>query len=212
MGLNYEDVSSLRTPAVVNNYLTWYSNRRHLFGPHPSVYMPAAKFVDITVHANRVEGRDVNISGVPYDATLTQSLISPEYAQATQGTIVQTEAELDIHSADGKHYMSSSKITLIWWLCGETISHREVFYITKDLPGAYNAMLHHMPDGHLGKKALPLFNKNQTAEDKKYAEERRKQEEKAHSATRQAEDQKIVDKTKKLTSSSTKSSKYSTVG
>ncbi len=115
------------------------------------------------MHANRVEGRDVHISGVPYDATLTQSLISPEYAQATQGVIVPMEVELDIHDANGKHYASSSYITLIWWICGETISHREDFYITKDLPGNCHAMPHHMLDDDLGKKALPLFNKAQTA-------------------------------------------------
>ncbi|KAL9626156.1 MAG: hypothetical protein Q9164_007931, partial [Protoblastenia rupestris] len=164
MGLDYRvDISALRTPTVDFKYLAWFVNHRHLFGLHPSVHMPPAKFVNITVHANRVEGRDVNIHGVPYDAALTQSLISPEYAQVTQGMIVRTEAELKINDGSGNHYTSASYITLIWWLCGETVSHRGDFYITKDLPKNCHAMLHHMPDDETGKKALPLFNKAQTA-------------------------------------------------
>ena len=177
------DISALRTSVIDIKYLGWFANHRHLFDTSPSAYMvrlsgfppglintenhatqPPAAVVNITVHANGVEGGDVDIQRVPYDATLRQSLISIEYAQATHGTIVQTGAEVTLHAGGGKSYTSASYITLKWWLWDETVSYRDNFYITEDLPRGCNAMLHRMPeDGHPSNKALPLFNKGQTA-------------------------------------------------
>lgn len=101
---------------------------------------------------------------MPYEAGLQRSLISVEYARATQGRIVPTEAVLSLQDAAGRTYRSSSYITLIWWIYGETISNREDFYITEDLPQGRNAMLRRTSDdGKPKRKALPLFNRAQTA-------------------------------------------------
>ncbi|ERF74161.1 hypothetical protein EPUS_08900 [Endocarpon pusillum Z07020] len=124
--------------------------------------MPPAVVVNITVHANRVD-HSVDITGVPYEAGLRQSLISVDNARATHGRIEPTEAVLSLKDAAGRTYTSSSYITLIWWFWGETISNREDFYITEDLPTGCNAMLRRTSDdGKPQKKALPLFTKPQT--------------------------------------------------
>lgn len=249
MGLDHKlDRSALRAFTIHTvdiNYLTWFVSNQHLFGPHPSSYMvglshlnmtpemlrksiqTSAVRYNITVHASGVEGGAVHIPEVPYDAGLRQSFISTENAQATHGLIVQTETALSLQGADEKIYRSSSYITLTWWMCGDSLSHIEDFYITEDLPRNCRAMLRRAPDDAAhGNKALPLFNKVQTAgtlpsgvliwlltdtcfmlkEEKKRAEERRKREENAHTAIRQVENQKIEDKTRNLNSTSPKQS------
>ena len=112
-----------------------------------------------------MEDNKVPISGVPYDGSLRQSLISTEYARATHGRIEQTEAPLSLQDVDGRVYRSSSYITLRWWFPGDSLSNVETFYITEDLPSDCHAMLRRAPDKNAGdsKKALPLFNKAQTA-------------------------------------------------
>lgn len=214
MGLGHrQDINARRASTNNIRYFVWFLNRQNLFGPHPSAYMLPGAVVDITVHASRVEGGAVNIFGVPYDASLRHSLISAEYAQATEGTIVQTEPALSLYDADGNIYTSLSYITLRWWFYGDSVSNREDFYITNDLPTGRHAMLRRPPgDTHHKSKALPLFNKVQTAEEKQRAEERRKQEDNAHKVIRQAENKKIEDETRNLTSSTGKPNSHCTYG
>ncbi|KAF7507457.1 hypothetical protein GJ744_010388 [Endocarpon pusillum] len=204
MGLNQEmDINALRAATVNFKYLAWLVNNQHLFGPHPSAYMSREVVLNITVQAR--DSGAITIPEVPVDSALSQSLISTQYAKLTQGTIVETGGGHAVQETGGKTYTLSSYVTLSWWVGNECISSSDNFYITDDLPSNCHAMLHHMPDnGNQGNKALPLYNKFQTAEERKRAEERHKLEEKTHSTKRQAENQKIVDKTKKLTSSSTK--------
>lgn len=206
MGLNHcVDINALNTSIANYKYLAWFVNNQHLFGPHPSSYMSYPTVLNITVQASRVENRPIPIEEVPFDATLRQSLISPDYAQATRGTIVGLGAAISIQDTQGRAYTSSSYVTLNWWIRDGWSSNLEDFYITDDLPSNCHAMLHRMPENGTPKnRALPLFNSTQTTEQKKRAEERRILEDKNHSATRQAENQKMEDKTTKLTSSSTK--------
>jgi hypothetical protein len=184
---------------------------------------------NITVHASQVEGGGVDIPGVPYDISLSHSLISSAYAQSTRGTIMRTDAALSLYDSDRNLYRSSSYVTLTWWICGTSVSTREDFYITDDLRGGPHAMLRYAPgDADHRDKALPLFNKVPTAgtlpiwvwtcvlvfsfadtcftskEEKRRAEERHEREDNAHNAIRQAENQKIEDKTRKLTASTIK--------
>jgi hypothetical protein len=120
--------------------------------------------VDIEVHANGVQGGAVPISSVPIDSSLSYSLISTQNAEATHGSIVQTGNVLSINDANGRVYTTSSYIALTWWIVGEAVSNRDNFYITSDLPRECGAMLRHAPDNAAhGSKALPLFNKVQTA-------------------------------------------------
>jgi hypothetical protein len=127
------------------------------------VQTPAMR-VNITVHANGVEGGAVNISAVPVDSSISHSLISTDYARATHGSIVQTGTVLSLRDADGKVYTSSSYITLRWWYSGDSLSNTENFYITSDLPSHCGAMLRQPQDNVArGNKVLPLFNKVQTA-------------------------------------------------
>lgn len=141
--------------------------------------------------------------------------------------IVRIEAAVSFHDEERNTYTSSSYITLKWWFCGESLSDKEDFYITEDLPRDRHAMLRRAPnDADHRNKALPLFNKVQTpgmlptyvqarllvltdtrfilTEEKECSEERRRREDHAHSAIRQADNQKIEAKTRNLISLSSK--------
>jgi hypothetical protein len=98
---------------------------------------------------------------VPCEPSLRHSLITPQLAQASGGTVVRTEAVLSFQDTDGNEYRSSSYIALTWWQTqGEAtaICKEEDFYITEDIPA--NAMLQQPPDVAQDRpKAFPLHHK-----------------------------------------------------
>ncbi|KAF7504836.1 hypothetical protein GJ744_001702 [Endocarpon pusillum] len=207
MGLSHQPNTSARRARMIDlekfNYITWVLTNQHLFATNPITYMPYGISINITVQANGINGGGIHIPNVPCEPSLTHSLITPQFAQASGGTVVRTGAVFSFQDTDGNVYRSSSYIALTWWQEATAICKEEDFYITEDIPA--DAMLQQLPDVAQDRpKAFPLQHKLLTPEEQRRADDKRKQAEAAHNVIRQAENQKVENDAKKSVSSRSK--------
>lgn len=210
MGLSHQPNTSALRACMIDlekfKYIAWVLTNQHLFATNPFTYMPYGVSIDITVQANGINGGGIPICNVPCEPSLRHSLITPQFARASGGTVVRTEAVFSFQDTDGNEYRSSSYIALTWWqTLGEATAtcKEEDFYITEDIPA--DAMLQQLPDvAQVRPKAYPLRHKPLTPEEQRRAEDRRKQEEAAHNVIRQAENHKVENDAKNSGSSRSK--------